>query len=263
MAKRKQIKRNPKDMKLPLGIETEYYAYLLEYTKNLKTATDLYLFTVLKIILENSKNYIDYTDKINEALQKTQFAFSSYYTDAKLAADVSYFAKKTSDFQEDQLRKYIFEAVGVDIFLNQPYLQETLYAFVQNNVSLIKTIETRYFDSLRQKIFSGIQQGIYYTELKQNIIQTYNTSKWNAERIARDQITSLYAQLNQYRQEELGIDEYIWRGMMDNREREKHVLLEGQRRKWSSTDIKPGQEILCRCWAQPVLDNFFKKVKNM
>lgn len=251
--------KKPKVSKLPIGIENEYYAYLLKYTNNLKLMTEIHLLLKLKNILIDAKDFKDYTDKINEAILKTKINFDKLYTDKQLSTNLDYLGTKTSEFQRRELKKYIYSAVGVDIFLQEPYLKETLYAFVQNNVSLIKTISTRYFDEITQKIFRGVQEGITYTELKKNIMKSYDTSKWNAERIARDQIITAYSQLNEYRQKELGILEYVWRGMMDNRERDTHRALEGAIRKWSDKEIKPGQEILCRCWAQPVLDAFFEK----
>jgi hypothetical protein len=41
------------------------------------------------------------------------------------------------------------------------------------------------------------------------------------------------ADLHRSRQQELGVDGYIWRRKLDNREREEHVAREGQRFSWS------------------------------
>lgn len=48
-----------------------------------------------------------------------------------------------------------------------------------------------------------------------------------------------------------GVRFYIWRGVMDEREREKHVKLEGRKIAIDADHIFPGEEYNCRCWAVP------------
>lgn len=48
-----------------------------------------------------------------------------------------------------------------------------------------------------------------------------------------------------------GVTHYIWRGQLDDREREKHLLLEKKRIALDADHIFPGEEYNCRCWAQP------------
>lgn len=48
-----------------------------------------------------------------------------------------------------------------------------------------------------------------------------------------------------------GVTHYIWRGQLDDREREKHLRWEKKRIALTSDHVFPGEEFGCRCWAQP------------
>ena len=47
------------------------------------------------------------------------------------------------------------------------------------------------------------------------------------------------------------VTHYIWRGQLDDREREKHLRWEKKRIPLESDHVFPGEEFGCRCWAQP------------
>nr|CAK1257363.1 head morphogenesis [Klebsiella phage vB_Ko_K29PH164C1] len=51
------------------------------------------------------------------------------------------------------------------------------------------------------------------------------------------------------------VSHYFWFGVMDDRERESHVKLEGARRPVNGKGIFPGEEYGCRCWAVPDFKN--------
>ena len=59
--------------------------------------------------------------------------------------------------------------------------------------------------------------------------------------------------INQLRQEDLGIERYVWRTQGDGKVRESHAALHGQTFEWSEPDAEhPGQAHNCRCWAEPI-----------
>ena len=75
-------------------------------------------------------------------------------------------------------------------------------------------------------------------------------SSWAANRAAGI-VGSWNSRLMKQRLVDAGVDSYIWRGVMDDRERESHVLLEGKEIKLNAIHIFPGEEYGCRCWAMP------------
>ncbi|MNE68328.1 Phage Mu protein F like protein [compost metagenome] len=102
-----------------------------------------------------------------------------------------------------------------------------------------------------------------------------NISKNRAKFIARDQTAKLTGDLNQLRQADNGIEEYIWRNAGDqrvvgnpgglypkgNRAHGNHWEREGKTFRWDSppSDGAPGHAPNCRCYAAPKLD--LEKIK--
>jgi len=78
----------------------------------------------------------------------------------------------------------------------------------------------------------------------------------HAALIARDQIATLNGQLNRARQTAAGITEFVWETMRDDRVRETHEELQGERFTWTDGwgGVFPGEPINCRCWARAIVD---------
>lgn len=73
---------------------------------------------------------------------------------------------------------------------------------------------------------------------------------WSKNR-ASGIIGTFNSMLMKQRLYDAGVAFYIWRGKMDDRERESHILLEGVKRSVFGEGIFPGEEYGCRCWAVP------------
>lgn len=60
--------------------------------------------------------------------------------------------------------------------------------------------------------------------------------------------------INQLRQQELGIEQYIWRSQDDTKVRDSHAEYDDQVFRWDEPpeDGHPGQAHSCRCYAEPV-----------
>jgi SPP1 gp7 family putative phage head morphogenesis protein len=79
--------------------------------------------------------------------------------------------------------------------------------------------------------------------------------------LARDQILTLNAQINQSKQVNAGIEEYIWTAVADSRTRDDHADLDGQKFRYDDPPVSgtdgfvghPGEPAQCRCVAYPVI----------
>lgn len=76
-----------------------------------------------------------------------------------------------------------------------------------------------------------------------------------AGQVADLDVRSLFADLNQDRQKELGLDAYRWRTMEDDRVRPEHAALDGRVFPWDAPPAigNPGEPANCRCQAEPDL----------
>ena len=69
---------------------------------------------------------------------------------------------------------------------------------------------------------------------------------------------SLNGQLTKERQTDLGVEQYIWRTVGDERVREEHEILDGEVFSWDNPPEpgQPGDDYQCRCTAEPILPEF-------
>lgn len=148
-------------------------------------------------------------------------------------------------------------SLGVNVFRNEPFLQPLANAWVKTNTDLIKTLPTRFFPELEGIIRRGVQNGVSVKDLQKEIKARYGVSDSRARLIAQDQTLKFHSSLTEYRLKSVGVDKYIWRTVQDNRVRPEHADRNGNEYSWDkppSGGLHPGQEVRCRCRAEPVFD---------
>ena len=169
---------------------------------------------------------------------------------------------KTNNQNHSLLMKSV---VGVDPVQYEPWLKDEINLFVQNNVSLIKTIPTEAFSDIEQMLFRDARRGLSPQELKKQIKEIFDTTKSRAALIARDQVNKFNGSLTELRQKNAGITEYSWLTSRDGRVREDHARLDGTVQQWDKPPVTvttgkragernhPSGDIQCRCQAIPIL----------
>lgn len=137
-------------------------------------------------------------------------------------------------------------------------VDHTFESAIQANVRLIKTIPEQYLDRVQASIYQGIRSGSDAGSIKKDILKLKQSTYKRARLIARDQIQKFNSVLSMTRQQALGVDKYIWRTSQDERVRESHMEKDGQEFSWASPPGDtghPGEDINCRCTAEPVLSD--------
>lgn len=198
---------------------------------------------------------------VGHALDAARSAFARKYPREKLAQIVQPVATDLARFQAEQLNRQLREAVTVDVVGSEDWLPPVISAFTQENVSLIKSIPADYFSDLEKKLSADLADGVRWEELASTIQERYGVAERRAELIARDQAGKFFGDLNRVRQVDLGIVGAIWRGMLDNRERDEHIAREGQSFDWETgiDGETPGQPVLCRCNGEPDLQRLINE----
>jgi SPP1 gp7 family putative phage head morphogenesis protein len=149
-------------------------------------------------------------------------------------------------------------ATGVDIapYIRlrdvQPYLEQS----IRQNVALISNVNADAKRRVEEAVYEAIANRKNKKWLTDRIAKEMGITKRRARIIAGDQTHKLNAALNKYRNEQLGIEAYIWRTMRDESVRAAHEAREGKTFRWSEppSDGHPGHPINCRCSAAAVLD---------
>lgn len=193
-------------------------------------------------------------DAIGVELDALRAQVAALFTREKLAGIVDPFASATEKFQAEQLNRQLREAVAVDVVGSEPWLAKASVEFTRENVALIRTIPSRYFDEIETLVRREAADGARWETLVDGIEERYDVSRSRSKIIARDQVGKFYGDLNRVRQTDLGITRFIWRTVRDNRVRPEHADIDGHTFTWGSApDGGPGEAVLCRCYAEPDL----------
>jgi SPP1 gp7 family putative phage head morphogenesis protein len=163
-------------------------------------------------------------------------------------------------------RKFIGEikkAIGIDIssIATDDGIDILLQKRVAENVDLIKTIPPQHFDRIKKTVLQGIHSGDDFFSIRKELMKDFKITDNRARKIARDQVSKLNGSLNEFRQQDTGITHYTWRTSRDEAVRKSHRANNGKRFAWSDPPGEtghPGNDIQCRCTADPDLSHFLK-----
>lgn len=173
------------------------------------------------------------------------------------------FGRRTATFQRIQLSKQTKAVLGADIFSGDRGLQSRLTNFASENVSLIKGITDDVATRVEKAVTRALTSATPHPRLAEHLQEEFGYGERRAKLIARDQIGKLYGQIDASRQKDLGVSRFIWRASDDERTREQHREWDGQIFSYDDPPIDdstgdavlPGEAILCRCTAEPVLSD--------
>lgn len=154
----------------------------------------------------------------------------------------------------DAANKKAMRLVGVKA-ASDPRIAPDVAKRRAENIDLVVKAGRTYATDVRNLFGDPDNFGLRVEDLKEKLQERAIISESRAELIARDQTLKLNGAITQIRQEAAGVEEYIWSTSLDERVRDSHRVLEGQRFAWSSPPEPghPGQDYQCRCVALPVI----------
>lgn len=270
MRKYKRGKRLPKQpaARPPIPVERSYLRDLKPYLEAIQNSMKTTVIPALPILLRqldfnkpetvrNDAVADDLVALMKRGLVKT---FEDFTPDEiKRIAQLK--GMETEAWNKQVIRRGLKKVVGVDIYFSEPWLNDALQLFSLHNTDLISSIAEDAFYDVQNIVMQGIQAGERWETMADKIEgyvdpdvgKTYNRAKL----IARDQVNKLNGNLNQLRQAEIGVRRYVWRTVGDERVRDSHARNDGKIFRWDGGPATghPGEEINCRCWAEPVLDD--------
>jgi SPP1 gp7 family putative phage head morphogenesis protein len=268
-------------MSAPLGIERDYQTRLRKITTKVKNIINEEIVMNLETSMaetealrpKNDSARYDQTigEKVADLFKATEQRISGDITDFDLSQITEGTAEEISAWNKAQITRVMKQGLGVDVYQAEPWLAQELNVFTVNNVNLIKSSNAAFLKQVETVVYDGMRRGLRHEEIAKQILGTgkdkagkvskFRTAKNRANLIARDQVNKLNGQLNELRQKNAGVTKYIWRTNIDGRERASHNAWNGQEFSWetgSPIGTNPGDEIQCRCYAEPVLDDLLK-----
>ncbi len=256
-----KLKKPAKPM-YPHAVEMTYMKALLKVAAMAHAIVNTHLKPHLHGLVKSADRVRQdsWTGALNEIMRLMEVSMARQLTQREKELIAKTAAHEVNRFNKKDLTRVLSHAIGVDIFLAEPKLAKLMEEFVEENVALITSIPKQYFADIESKVMAGIKSGMRTEELADLLEKRYGVTQSRAELIARDQVSKFNGDLTETRHRELGIHEYIWRGIMDERERESHVAHEGETYSWADPPADtghPGDDYQCRCVAEPVLTNLF------
>ncbi len=143
----------------------------------------------------------------------------------------------------------------VGINANAMGISATISQARDENIRLVEKALRAYAKDVRA-VFDDPEANTWRVEeLQARLLERGNVSVSRAELIARDQTLKTNAAITQTRQVQAGVEYYEWSTSLDERVRDEHRALEGQRFAWNNPPSvgHPGEDFQCRCVAIPVI----------
>ena len=189
-----------------------------------------------------------------------------------------------SAFNKKQWIKITEQSLGIESFVYESWEKSFLNTWVLKNVNLIKGLTDEYKKKIIDTIITGSQDDkLTVSDLKsklQNINKTF--SDYRSELIAKDQVNKINNQLAEQRQKDAGVETFEWVSSRDERVRESHAVMEGMLCRWDNENVysddngvswksrssiggvnlQPGQDINCRCVAEPNFENIISEINQ-
>ncbi len=173
------------------------------------------------------------------------------------------FANRTQRYQRQQLARQVKATLGVDPFIADRRIVALMEAFVDANVGLIRGLTDDVAARVEKSALIAVQDAKLYTDYADELQAKFGFADARAELIARDQIGKLYGQSNAARQRELGVTHFFWRTSNDDRVRDEHDALNGERFSYDDPPSEglPGEAVQCRCSAEPDFTPIFAELE--
>ena len=257
MRPRKRIRRKRGGLvRAPKSPEVRYRRELNVFIARLRKDTASAIVPVLRAF---ESEYVNdgYATTLEDVFNRLRMSYVNVGREAKIVA--SSFVGQTNQSNKERFYKAMNNAVGVDLsnVVQNEGLDDILVASTQENVALIRSIPEEYFKKIETAIYTGTTQGTNLRSLIQEINAIGKTTQSRSKLIARDQTSKINSSLNQQRQQNLGVEEYVWRTSGDSRVRADHAAHNGKTFRWDSPPKDtghPGNDIQCRCIAQPIIE---------
>ena len=258
---------NPRVPRLlhPIRFEREYYKELRKSFTLLFEAMKTQLFPALPGLIASGRAALEpqrlqtadaFDDDLESILAGVLVVFGRRLSDDEIRRIAKTQGISVSEFNKRQNNKVFRRLLNIDLFRDEPFLDEALENFAGENVNLITTLSQRHITDVRGIVTRAVRQGLPVAEVERQLRARIGKTDANLRLIARDQVSKLNGQLTRIRQEAVGIESYIWRTSLDERVRASHRVKEGKEYRWDEPPADtghPGEDFQCRCYAEPVL----------
>lgn len=164
-----------------------------------------------------------------------------------------------------EVKENVYKIPGNMLESLPPDVADVIQACIEENVSLIRSISSKYFDDITGQVMRFIGSGSSFTEFSDYLKTLGAKTERRAELIAQDQTRKAFSTINLHRMADAGISKFRWihtNSGAQPREYHKNVLngkifdIENPPIIEPTKGIKgyPAQLPFCRCVMSPVIE---------
>lgn len=223
-----------------------------------KRIEDLINRNIIPVLKQYEQEYVNdaYASVLAQSFNTIRNTLSGIGVEAQFVANS--YVNQVNTANKKRFYKAMESAIGIDVqsIVQNENLSDILVAKTQENVALIRSIPEELLKKIEVIVYEGTTQGSTPGSMISEIRKAYKVSENRAKLIARDQTSKLNSAFNQQRQQNLGVEEYVWVTADDDRVRKDHADKNGKVFRWDKPPKDtghPGEDINCRCIAQPLI----------
>lgn len=172
-------------------------------------------------------------------------------------------AIRSSEFALKGSLKQLSGGLTIDTDILTGDLKDIVKATIEENVSLIRSIGTKYHTAVQGAVYRSITTGNGLADLVPFLQRYKGITKRRAQFIAEDQTRKAFNTINKGRMQRVGVEQYTWLHTGGSQHpRKLHVRMSGNVYSFDKPPIIdertgergiPGQLPNCRCRMQPVI----------
>lgn len=269
-SKRKRLPKPPKQF-APISLEKSYFREIRSIVKALQGL-------IKDVVIENleaiqyqaniSRPKFDSTredavmDYIESLFERIRVKFAEKYTKTEFKNIATRQGRNVDEFSYKQFNRTFGKVLGVNPIQNDSFLKDKMDMFAQTNADLIQSLAETQLKDVKTIVQVNAQKGTLYSDVAKQIQKKFKVTENKAKLIARDQTSKFNGALNQARQQEIGMNTYIWQTSGDERVRPMHSELDGKVFSWDDPPVTnengdtnhPNFDYNCRCIAVPNFD---------
>ena len=271
---KRRLPRPPR-LPFPTRAEREYVALLQRRTKALRDFTLARLMPALErasaALGVRQDDDRDEVDHLYATLKGLRVEWEHQPAAQQLELPLGHIAEQVSANGKAGLRRQVKAVLGINPLIHDKTLPAKVAGWTHGNVALIKTVDSRYFSEIEGIVHRGLAAGTRPETMAESFAERYGVSVSRGNVIARTETGKLHAGLDRQRQQDLGIESYIWRTAEDERVRPVHAERDGLKFRYDDPPgdpddpgdgANPGDGVMCRCSQEPCLEDLLSALEN-
>lgn len=255
--------------------QLKYKRELLKLTREMTSETQRRILNLFRT--ENSKDFFkqqreatmdeSVTSKSKKLLNKLMKKFEKLFSlkAKELANGMLESSLKTSQSNLKTSLKQLSGGVSLNTGVVPKGMEDVAQAIINENVSLIKSIPSEYYDKIQGAVMRSITTGNGLADLVPEIKKYSGQSDRRVSLLALDQTRKAYNTINKQRMQSIGVKKFEWiHSGGGQHPRISHMKLDGKIFSFNDLPLKgeegfvngqfPGQAINCRCTMVPVIE---------